>query len=72
MTHQQITGALFVDMGQARRDGTWIRPPRARYECLTCGTTEGPVAGALTVASFVARIRTDHRATCTTGARAAA
>lgn len=64
MTGQRVTGALFVDLGVARPDGTWTRPPRARYECVACHTTEGPVTGPYTVASFVARIQTDHRAAC--------
>lgn len=59
-----VTGALFVDLGQARRDGTWLRPPRARYECLICRTTEGPVTGDKAVTRFVPTIRQIHRDTC--------
>lgn len=66
---QVITAALFIDCGQGREDKTtgqitYSRPPRARYECLRCHTTEGPVTGARAVQAFVARIRTSHRATC--------
>ncbi|MGW0550522.1 hypothetical protein [Streptomyces altiplanensis] len=74
MSTARITAALFVDCGQTRHDGTYVRPPRARYECLSCHTTEGPITGPTKVATFVGRIRTDHRATCpatTEGAQAA-
>ncbi|MCP3817805.1 hypothetical protein NLX86_06545 [Streptomyces sp. A3M-1-3] len=60
----EVTGALFVDLGHQLKDGTWARPPRARYECLRCHTREGPVTGAVQVAGFVATARTDHRANC--------
>lgn len=64
-TRQIVTGALYIDMGQQSRGGDrWVRPPRARYECLRCHTTEGPVTGPDTVRAFVASIRTDHRANC--------
>ncbi|WP_030798892.1 hypothetical protein [Streptomyces sp. NRRL S-337] len=69
-----ITGALYVDMGQQNHAGRWVRPPRARYECLRCRTTEGPVSGAADVAQFVATIRAAHPTRCTTtyeGAQAA-
>ncbi|WP_407553109.1 hypothetical protein QOM21_24010 [Streptomyces sp. Pv4-95] len=70
-----ITGALYVDMGQQARGGDrWIRPPRARYECLLCRTTEGPVTGTADVAQFVGTIRSTHHTECTAnyqGARAA-
>lgn len=49
-----ITGGLFVDMVGIR----------ARYECLLCRTTEGPVAGVEDVIAFNASIRTDHHARC--------
>lgn len=56
MTAVRVVGGLFVDMES--------RPPRARYECLLCQTTEGPVRGKAKVAAFVSAIRTEHRATC--------
>lgn len=67
-----ITGALFVDLGEGReiKDGDragqigWSQPPRARYECLLCHTSEGPVQGAIAVRKFVTRIHADHRAHC--------
>ncbi|TJZ55586.1 hypothetical protein FCH28_09605 [Streptomyces piniterrae] len=62
---QRITGALYVDTGQEVRSVRWIKPPRARYECLLCRTVEGPVTGAEAVARFVATIRTDHPTRCT-------
>ncbi|MEU7596408.1 hypothetical protein AB0B79_25760 [Streptomyces sp. NPDC039022] len=79
MTAVRVAGALFVDLGEGREDRRtghirWSRPPRARYECLRCGTTEGPVTGAAAVARFVATIRTTHPTRCTTtheGTRAA-
>jgi hypothetical protein len=49
-----VTGALYVDL-----DGV-----RARYECLSCRATEGPVCGADKVAEFATGIRTDHRSRC--------
>jgi hypothetical protein len=79
----RVLGALFVDLGEGReihhgdRAGqiSYRRQPRARFECLRCHTTEGPVTGPHAVAAFVARIQTDHRATCpattTQGAQAA-
>ncbi|MFE6103219.1 hypothetical protein ACFVQ4_25125 [Streptomyces laurentii] len=64
MTAQQtITGALFIDCGQQLKNLTWVRPPRAKYECLTCRTTEGPVVGEHAVKAFVATIRTTHQHT---------
>ncbi|MBT2508856.1 hypothetical protein J7I98_23805 [Streptomyces sp. ISL-98] len=69
MTALRITAALFVDLGRRTKTsadgGTWVQPPRARYECLLCRTTEGPVKGPIAVQEFVARIRTDHPANCT-------
>ncbi|MGW8326525.1 hypothetical protein ACWGLE_01315 [Streptomyces sp. NPDC055897] len=53
-TGQRVTAALFIDMV-----GT-----RARYECLLCGSREGPVTGRRAVAEFVQTIRATHRATC--------
>ncbi|MGW7239706.1 hypothetical protein [Streptomyces sp. NPDC054804] len=53
-----VTAALFVDL-----EGV-----RARYECLLCRTTEGPVYGTDSVKSFVDTIRTNHRARCTASA----
>ncbi|MEU4205615.1 hypothetical protein AB0F64_37585 [Streptomyces sp. NPDC026294] len=69
-----VTGALFVDLGEGREDRRtghvrWSRPPRARYECLLCHATEGPVTGPHEVARFVATVRSSHRATCTTADR---
>ncbi|MFF8901708.1 hypothetical protein ACF082_29985 [Streptomyces lydicus] len=61
-----ITGALYVDMGQQARGGDrWVRPPRARYECLLCRTVDGPVIGAEDVIAFVASAQTSHRDICT-------
>lgn len=70
---QRVTAALFVDLGVARKDGTWAKQPRAKYECIRCRSTEGPVQGADRVREFVARIRTDHPTYCTAneGAQAA-
>nr|WSX48861.1 hypothetical protein OG409_07825 [Streptomyces sp. NBC_00974] len=70
----QVTGALFIDMGQQLKNGTWKRPPRARYECLTCEYTSPTVTGAAEVQRFVASIRAAHyasRHTTTEGAQAA-
>jgi hypothetical protein len=53
-----VTAALYVDL-----DGV-----RARYECLLCRTTEGPVYGAEDVKGFVDTVRTGHRARCTASA----
>ena len=56
-----ITSNLIVDL-----DGV-----RARYECYRPGCTqqqEGPVFGVEDVTAFVAVIRNDHRARCTTDA----
>lgn len=69
---RRIAGALFIDMGEghAIRSGdragqiTYKQQPRARYECLTCRTVEGPVEGPVAVARFVAEIRTTHAARC--------
>jgi hypothetical protein len=49
-----VTAALYVDL-----EGV-----RARYECLLCGTKEGPVFGADDVTAFAATIRTEHPARC--------
>ncbi|MEU8760694.1 hypothetical protein [Streptomyces sp. NPDC048659] len=57
---QTVTGALFVDFGQQLKNGTWARPPRAKYECLVCRTTDGPVVGAAAVTAFVQTIRSKH------------
>ncbi|MFH9248193.1 hypothetical protein ACH4LK_22525 [Streptomyces lydicus] len=60
-----ITGALYVDMGQQARGGErWVKPPRARYECLLCRAVEGPVTGPADVAEFVATIRATHPTRC--------
>ncbi|MER8233519.1 hypothetical protein [Streptomyces sp. NPDC094049] len=69
MTTQRVIGALRVDLGKQLPNGTWVQPPRAKYECLICLTTEGPVVGAAAVTAFVQTVRTkhDHRE----GARAA-
>lgn len=76
-TAVEITGALFIDCGEGfeikkgDRAGQirWTRPPRARFECLRCRTTETPVVGKkesvpAAVARFVASIRTDHLTRC--------
>jgi hypothetical protein len=52
----RIVGGLFVDMESA--------PPRAKYVCLLCDTTDGPVVGRGKVAAFVPDARLNHRATC--------
>ncbi|MEV7470433.1 hypothetical protein AB0O20_28610 [Streptomyces kronopolitis] len=60
-----ITGALYVDMGQQSRGGDrWIKPPRARYECLLCRTVEGPVTGAEAVIRFNATASAEHQTRC--------
>ncbi|MGW6481276.1 hypothetical protein ACWGDS_25845 [Streptomyces sp. NPDC055059] len=66
-----ITGALYVDCGTGREDPAtgrirYFKPPRARYECLRCGGSEGPVIGAPAVREFVRDIRTEHHTRCTT------
>ncbi|MCX5587596.1 hypothetical protein [Streptomyces erythrochromogenes] len=74
MTGSRIVGALFIDMGQQLKNLTWARPPRARYECLTCQYRSPEAVGAEAVARFVATIRADHyasRHTTTEGAQAA-
>lgn len=55
---QTVTGALYVDLGDNSR------PPRARYECVLCRTTEGPVTGVNDVTAFTATVRAVHRARC--------
>ena len=55
---------LFVDLGEQLRGGTWIRQPRAKYECLLCQTREGPVTGPAAVRAFVETIRATHKTTC--------
>lgn len=60
----RITGALFVDLGEQLHGGTWIRQPRARYECLLCHTREGPVTGPAAVRAFVDTIRATHKTNC--------
>ncbi|MFF3060894.1 hypothetical protein [Streptomyces sp. NPDC057909] len=54
-----VIAALFVDFGDRGRQ------PRAKYECVLCQTTEGPVQGAEAVAAFTASIKSEHRARCT-------
>lgn len=74
MTGSAIVGALFIDMGQQLKNGTWARQPKARYECLTCKYASPEVTGAAAVQRFVATIRADHYAsshTTTQGAQAA-
>ncbi|MET7560595.1 hypothetical protein ABZS95_10360 [Streptomyces sp. NPDC005479] len=61
---RQITGALTVQFGRQLKGGTWAEHPRAKYECLECRATEGPVVGAAAVTAFVQTIRATHRATC--------
>jgi hypothetical protein len=62
-TAQRIVGALYVDCGEQLKNGTWIRQPRARYECVPCRIREGPVTGAAAVIAFVSTIRARHHAT---------
>lgn len=50
-----VTAVLHVDLVGVR----------ARYECFTCGTKEGPVFGDEDVKAFTATVRNDHRARCT-------
>ncbi|MDQ0943309.1 hypothetical protein [Streptomyces sp. V1I1] len=62
-------GALFVDLGEGREDKErggirYTRQPRAKYECLLCHATEGPVTGPIDVRQFVATIRDAHKTTC--------
>lgn len=61
---QQLYAALHINCGKAGRDGRWITPPHACYQCLRCHTTEGPVTGEAAVRAFVTTIRETHRATC--------
>lgn len=65
---QELRAALFIDCGDGRATGTgqftYRKQPRAKYECLRCRTTEGPVTGAAAVKDFVANIRARHAATC--------
>ncbi|MDT9688163.1 hypothetical protein Q5762_07305 [Streptomyces sp. P9(2023)] len=60
---QRITGALYIDCGQQLQNLTWARHPRAKYECLLCHTTEGPVVGEHAVKAFVPTIRATHHQT---------
>lgn len=60
---RQITGALSVKFGRQARDGRWVEPPAAKYECLICETS-GIVTGTDEVKHFVATIRTAHPANC--------
>jgi hypothetical protein len=74
MTGLHMVGGLFIDCGQQLKNGTWARPPRARYECLPCRYASPVVTGAEAVQRFVATIRADHYAsqhTTTQGAEAA-
>lgn len=68
----RITGALRIDAGEgfAIKDApagefSWRTPPRARYECVTCGWRSETVTGALAVLRFIDHIRTTHQAACT-------
>lgn len=61
---RQITGALSVKFGQQLRTGRWVEQPAAKYECLLCQRTEGPVTGAEAVTRFTQTARTNHRANC--------
>jgi hypothetical protein len=71
----RIDAALFVDLGESYEIKTgdragqirWTEQPRARFECLRCQTTEGPVTGPANVTRFVATIRGAH--ICRTRAR---
>jgi hypothetical protein len=53
-----VTAVLHVDLVGVR----------ARYECFTCDTKEGPVFGDADVKAFTATVRNDHRARCTASA----
>lgn len=69
MTAPPFDGVLFVDLGEGREDKErggirWSKQPRAKYECLLCRTTEGPVTGPIDVRQFVAGIREAHKTTC--------
>lgn len=70
-----ITGGLFIDMGQQLKNGTWVRPPRARYECLPCRWVSPEATGAAAVAQCIATAQATHHNTkhtaTTQGARAA-
>jgi hypothetical protein len=73
----RVISALYVDLGEGREIKTgdragqirWTRPPRARFECLLCGTEEVPAIGPkepvpAAVAQFVATIRSTHQTRC--------
>ncbi|MFI6639980.1 hypothetical protein [Streptomyces sp. NPDC050504] len=64
MTTADGLSGLHVDFGVDHR-GYRVRPPRARYVCTACGTTEGPVYGHDQVRALVARVMTDHPTYCT-------
>lgn len=66
---QTVTAVLSIDCGDGRETGRgtfrYTRQPRAKYECLRCRSTEGPVTGPDAVRDFVARVRDVHRTKCT-------
>lgn len=62
MTGVRIVGGLFIDCGQQLKNLTWVREPRARYQCLDCHYASPVVTGAEAVARFVSTIRADHYA----------
>lgn len=61
---RQITGVLTTTFGRQLKGGTWAEHPKAKYECLLCRTTEGPVVGAAAVTAFTQTIRINHPAIC--------
>ncbi|WP_097922069.1 hypothetical protein [Streptomyces sp. wa1063] len=61
---RHITGVLTVALGRQLKGGTWAEHPKAKYECLACRTTEGPVVGAAAVTAFTQTIRITHPANC--------
>lgn len=67
---RHITGALTVVFGRQVKNGTWAEHPKAKYECLLCHHTDGPVVGAAAVTAFTQTIRATHQHH-TQGARAA-
>lgn len=58
---RQIDGVLTVAFGRQLKNGTWAEHPKAKYECLLCQTTEGPVVGAAAVTAFSQTIRITHQ-----------
>ncbi|SCK20351.1 hypothetical protein YUYDRAFT_02121 [Streptomyces sp. ScaeMP-e48] len=61
---RHITGVLTTTFGRQLKGGTWAEHPKAKYECLLCRTTEGPVVGAAAVTAFNQTIRLTHPTNC--------